>query len=418
MRIRILAIGSRGDVQPYIALGLGLQAAGHHVRAVTLPGFEALARERGLDQVTVAPRRDQPAIIDWLETSGTGVAFWRGLLRVLAPLAREGMLGCWDACRDADLIMVSPIGLFFGYHVADKLGVPLVRGFFTPSTPTRFSVAGPAGPLSAVRGRLRLTSAHLTRRVIWRLLRSLTNAMRREVLGLPPLSVGDPLGELDRQHRPVLYGFSPTVYPRPPDWGEWIHVSGFWFLDRRPDWRPPPALVDFLRSGPPPVFVSFGSMLSREPGRSTALVVEALRRAGRRGVLVRAAGGLAATDVPGSVITVDSVPHDWLFPQVAAVVHHGGAGTTAAGFRAGVPSVVLPQFADQPFWARRVHALGVGPPPIVRRRLSLARLTEAIHVATTDPAIAGRAAALGEQLRSEDGVARAVEIVDHHLAAR
>ena len=167
--------------------------------------------------------------------------------------------------------------------------------------------------------------------------------------------------------QPILYGYSPAVIPPPADWGADIHVTGYWFLDPAEDWTPDAALTDFLAAGPPPVYVGFGSMSSRNPEATANLILDALARTGQRGIIHAGWGGLQRTDLPASVMMVDGVPFAWLFPRVAAVVHHGGAGTTSAGLRAGVPSVVVPFFGDQPFWAQRVADLGVGPAPIPRR---------------------------------------------------
>ncbi|MGQ9552632.1 MAG: glycosyltransferase [Anaerolineae bacterium] len=209
----------------------------------------------------------------------------------------------------------------------------------------------------------------------------------------------------------ILYGFSPSVIPPPSDWGSDIHVTGYWFLDAADDWAPPPALIEFLEAGPPPVYVGFGSMSNRKPEETADLVLAALARAQQRGVVLSGWSGLQKADLPNSVVMVDSIPFSWLFPRVAAVVHHGGAGTTAAGLRAGVPAVVIPFFADQPFWGQRLVALGVGPAPIPRKKLTVERLAQAIEKAVTDQAMRQRAVALGARIRAEDGVAGAVAVV-------
>jgi sterol 3beta-glucosyltransferase len=230
------------------------------------------------------------------------------------------------------------------------------------------------------------------------------------VLDLPASSPWGPFGSDRLAHGPILYGFSPSVIAPPRDWGEHVHVTGYWFLDPPSDWTPPPALVEFLQAGPPPVYIGFGSMSSQRPEETAALVGQALARAGQRAIMLSGWGGLHQAD-SDSVFMVDSVPHAWLFPQVAAVVHHGGAGTTAASLRAGVPSIVIPFHGDQPFWGQRVADLGVGPAPIPRRNLTVERLAQAIHRAVTDQPMRQRAADLGAKIRAEDGVARAVALV-------
>jgi UDP:flavonoid glycosyltransferase YjiC (YdhE family) len=212
--------------------------------------------------------------------------------------------------------------------------------------------------------------------------------------------------------QPIFGCYSPIISPKPPDWGENIHVCGYWFLDPAPYWQPPAPLINFLEAGAPPVYIGFGSMANRAPQKMAQLVQEALELSGQRGILAAGWGGLDNTNLPGNIITLDSVPHAWLFPRMAAVVHHGGAGTTGAGFRAGVPSVLVPHLGDQPFWAKRVSELGIGPVPIPRKQLTSERLAAAITTATTDQAMQARAAALGERIRAEDGVARTIEMIE------
>ncbi len=234
---------------------------------------------------------------------------------------------------------------------------------------------------------------------------------RRDLLGLPAAPLRGPFNADCLQQTPVLYGYSPAVFPKPPDWDADTHVTGYWFLDPAEDWSPPAALIEFLQAGPLPVYVGFGSMSSRRPEQTADLVLQALAQARQRAIILAGWGGLQMAELPDSVLMVDSVPFSWLFPRVAAVIHHGGAGTTSAGLRAGVPSIVVPFFGDQPFWGRRVAELGVGPAPIPRRRLTAERLTGALQQAVTDQAMRQRAADLGATLQAEDGVGCAVEII-------
>jgi UDP:flavonoid glycosyltransferase YjiC (YdhE family) len=216
----------------------------------------------------------------------------------------------------------------------------------------------------------------------------------------------------------MLMGYSPLVLPKPEDWDDWLHVTGYWFHDHGREWVPPRELAHFLDSGPPPVFVGFGSMSNRDPGGTTRLVLNAMAACGQRGVFQAGWGGLRQADLPEGVLTIGAVPHDWLFPQMAAVVHHGGAGTTAAGLRAGVPTVVVPFFGDQHFWGQRVNDLGLGPPPVPRKRLTAERLARALQVALGDEAVRDNAARMGAAIRAEDGVGRAVEIIERYVHDR
>ena len=190
-----------------------------------------------------------------------------------------------------------------------------------------------------------------------------------------------------------------------------------WFMDEEP-YTPPAALADFLDGGPPPVYVGFGSMTGNDPERLTRITLEALRLSGRRGVLLSGWAGLADGELPDAVLRLDAAPHDWLFPRMAAVVHHGGVGTTHTGLRAGIPNVIVPFFGDQPFWGDRVHALGAGPRPVGQEDLTAERLAEAITAATDDETMGVQAAEVGRRIQAEDGVGEAVAIVNQYLAQR
>jgi UDP:flavonoid glycosyltransferase YjiC (YdhE family) len=420
VRVRVITIGSQGDVRPYVALGAGLRGAGHDVRIVTHPGFEALVRARGLDFAPVAgdPREqaDNRQLRALHDDGRNLLRWWRTFNDVDAPLMRQRLQDCWQACRDADVIVVSVLPYLFGYAIAEKLQVPLVRAFYFPVSPTRSYPPDFVPAWLPLGGRLNLAAYGLQRQVLWQVARPWIARACRDVLGRGALPVLEPFGELDRRRQLLLYCYSAAVAPPPPDWGDWIEVTGYWFLDRATDWIPPPALASFLEDGPAPVYVGgFGSMTNDDPRELARTVVRALTAAGQRAVVLTGWGGLDPAELPREVCAVDWVPFDWLFPRMAAVVHHGGAGTTAASLRAGVPTLVVPFFLDQFFWGRRVSELGVGPRPIRRQRLQVDTLAAAIRVATGDAAMRSRAAALGARIRAEDGVARAVSAFERHL---
>lgn len=419
MRVDILAIGSLGDVQPYVALGLGLRMAGHSVRIVTLGGFEELVRGHGLDHLAIggSPRdiANTAQGDDWVKRRSTAAGFLRGFVRVAGSLIEEGMSGYWRSRRDAELLIVSPMGLLVGGHIAERLRAPVIQAQLAPPVvPTRFDWDGHSNLATAVQagGRVFLDTAF--RFLMWSSLRGVTNSARSKILDLVPLSLMEPFKALGRQRLPLLGAYSPAVVPRPPDWGSWIHVTGYWFLDDLPGWVPPAGLVDFLRSGAPPVFVGFGSTPFPQPEATTELVVRALTRSGQRGVLVAGGSGLPTGRLSDDVFSVDFVPHNWLFSRVCAAVHQGGAGVTGAALRAGLPSVVVPVFADQPFWGSRVFKLGAGPRPIPAKGLTEDNLAAALQ-ATASAEMRRRAAAIGDQIRKEDGVARAVEIMNKQV---
>ncbi len=413
MQITILAMGSRGDVQPYVALGSGLKSAGHSVQMLSTLDFQPLVAAHGLEfaaigdsaiaqaQAHMKDLAEQGNLLQILSATGQGAR------QLAEQTARSGL----QASQGSDLI-IGGLG-FMGLALAEKLGTAYVPAYLVPLTPTRTfpSALAPLPQSKLTRWANRLSHT-LTQQMMWRMMfRSADTYARTEVLDLPPLPRPGPFKLLEQQDAPLLYGYSPAVLPPPSDWSANIHVTGYWFLDAPAGWQPPQALAEFLAAGPPPVYIGFGSMFSRDPQANTALMIAALQRTGQRGILYGGWGGLAQSDLPDNVLMIDAVPHSWLFPHMAAVVHHGGAGTTAAGLRAGVPSIIVPFFGDQPFWGRRVQALGVGPQAIPRRQLSAAKLAAAIDQALSDSRMQQRAAALGARIRAEDGIGRAVEVI-------
>jgi len=415
MRITILSFGSRGDVQPFIALAVGLQKTGRYkVRFAAPDNFEPLAREYSLNF--------SPLGVDTQKMLGTGgidpdrnilLWLWK-VLRSMKPLAERIAENTWLACQDAEFIIYSMLGVG-AYHVAEKLGVPCIMASPIPGfAPTR-AYPNPGGvfpslPLGEGYNRLtHILSGHLFQIFTGPFI----NRWRKEKLHLPAIPFGKyPYFHMGSRPQPIFGSYSPIISPKPPDWGDNIHVCGYWFLDPAPYWQPSAQLITFLEAGPPPVYIGFGSMANRAPQKMAQLMQEALELSGQRGILAAGWGGSDNANLPDNIFALDSVPHAWLFPRMAAVVHHGGAGTTGAGFRAGVPSVLVSHMGDQPFWAKRVTELGVGPQPIPRRKLTSERLAAAIITATTDQNMQARAAALGERIRAEDGVARTIELIE------
>ena len=417
MRIAIVTFGSRGDVQPYLALGLGLKHAGHSVRVVTQRECESLVREYGLDYGAVAG--DVRALMQSevgqqaINTSPNPVRFGWNAMKLVQPLLRQMAVDCLTACEESDVLLCFAFFRPFGISLAEKLHIPYVEAAVVPMHPTR-AFPSPSLPLSTYRlgGTLNRVTHILTSQAFAQVFRPAVNRMRQEVLHLPPWPIWNATPGRRQQRNLVLYGFSPSVVPRPADWDELIKVTGYWFLDPPIHWRPPTDLVDFLQAGPPPVYVGFGSIPSRNATsaeETTRLVVSALSLAKQRGILLAGWGGLQQSDVPDTVMMVESIPHSWLFPQMAAIVHHGGAGTTAASLRAGVPSLLIPFGMDQHFWAQRVMDRGVGPQPIPRDKLTASGLAQAILAAVGDQDMRARAAKLGEHIRAEDGIGSAVE---------
>jgi len=420
MRVTLISFGSRGDLQPAVALGVALRRAGHRPLVVSYASFRDLVEGHGVDFLPV--EGDVESLLrtddarDQMESGKNNPIRLFRAIRDHARADTEKMVaGITEGCRNAEVIVAVGGMLFAGMTMREYFGIPLVRAELQPISLPTSAFPSALAPFPAARSGLVNRASHvLTMQLFWQVMRPIVNGVARRSLGMRPFPLRGPLADAERERIPLLHAHSPSVLPKPPDWPEHAHVTGYWFLDRPEGFTPPAELEAFLAAGPPPVYVGFGSMMNRDPARTTEIVLGALARSGQRGVLLTGWGGLRRTELPETVFMVDNVPHDWLLPRMAAVVHHGGAGTTAAALRAGVPSVVIPHFTDQPFWAHRVHALGVSPRPIPRRRLTAQNLAEAITAAVQDSGMRARAAALGETIRAEDGVGRAVELIEQH----
>jgi sterol 3beta-glucosyltransferase len=415
MRITMIALGSQGDVQPYVALGKGLKAAGHQIRLMTHANFERLVTGQGLEffpvKGNVQEIVESPEMRRLLE-KGNFIA----INAYTAKLAKEAAID-WAqagviACQSANLIIAGVGGLNIAIALAEKLKIPVLQAYLFPFTPTK-KFPGILFPpsLAKLGGNVNWLSHQLVRQIMWQGFRNADRLSRQQVLNLPAAPFWGPYQSPVLQRYPVVYGFSESVIPQPADWRK-TEIAGYWFLDATDDWTPPQNLLEFLNNGAPPVYIGFGSMGMRQPEETANLVLEAIARTGQRAILQSGWGGLRTANVPDNVLLIDSVPHAWLFPRMSAVVHHGGAGTTAAGLRAGVPSIVIPFFGDQPFWGQQVTNLGVGPAPILRKKLTVDKLAQAIDRAVTDPVMRQRAADLGSKIQAENGIAHVVALID------
>jgi sterol 3beta-glucosyltransferase len=415
MKITICVVGTRGDVQPTVALGKGLKQAGHEVRLLTHAMYEDLVGAHGLDFVLLPGDPRQGFTTAAVELGHNPLRLTRWLRENFRPLLREGFRQTLEAVEGSDLVVAATASIP-AFHVAERLGIPAISTQLQPTTLTREfpgAVVPPPPDWLPFKGTYNVWATKLGNQMVFQMLRPLTNECRKDILGLPPLgfrywwNLDSPENDV-----PMIYAFSPSVLPRPSDWGPAKTVSGYWFLDEATDYEPAAELAAFLDRGPPPVYVGLGSIIDRERDQMTRIVIEAMDTAGQRAILQSGWADLGSRQMPDSILLVDDVPHDWLFPRCAAAVHHGGAGTTAVGLRAGLPTVVVPFFFDQGLWAWRVRELGAGPHWIPRKRLTADRLAAAVGRAVHDEAMRVKAQAIGERIRSEDGVGMAVSMIE------
>ncbi len=410
--ITILASGTLGDVRPLAALGRGLRDAGYDVAVATHARFAPLVGSQGL-----ALRCIEGNPSDLLLHDAAALTLDSGLmrgaiatlryLRVAQAVYARLLDTAAAACHGSAVLIVS-LASCWGQLIAHALGAPCIWAPLQPITPTtRFP--SPLLPVTLRLGararRLSYTAVELAAWLPWR---TVLQRWRARAPG-PRQTPLDPFALARQERAPFVYGFSPHVVPPPDDWPPHHIVTGYWFLDD-PVERLAPEIEAFLAAGDPPIAIGFGSMGGRRPHDDAALALEALRLAQRRGILFGSAAAARLAAGCRNVLTVPHAPHRLLFPRVAAAVHHGGAGTTAASLRAGIPTITVPVGIDQPFWGARVAAIGAGPPPLLRRHGTPDRLAHAIATAVDD-LIRVRAATIGRLIGAEDGITRAVEVI-------
>ena len=420
-QITILTVGSRGDVQPFLAIALGLIQKGHQVTLASNANFADVAAEWEIPFAPIAGDFKQ------LLSSPDGIELLEGnqsINLIDDDLRWQQLSDGWKACQGTELLILSPLALW-GYHVAEALNVPTILATSVPAVATRafaflqFGDRTPNDAVGSIKGWLNFWSYRLIELLSWRSSHQITQKFRQEVLKLPKLPWLGARYQADRPAYlspiPVINLYSPEVIPPPSDWTEQVHQASYCFLEQEADFAPPPELEAFLAEGPKPFYVGFGSMFSRDPEALAKTVIAAFQATGQRAVFCSGWGDIGPADMPDSIYVIREVPHTWLLPQMAGAIHHGGAGTTAATLRAGIPSIVVPFFADQPMWGQCLENLGVSPGTLPRKALTEAQLTEGIRAIVQDPSLAQKAQQLGDKIQSENGVEQVVKVVESYL---
>ena len=414
MKITMLTVGSTWEVRPYILLGRELLSRGHRITIATFSRFREDIEAAGLSYFPLSG--DAEEMMAAIMSPHTGALRYlprlEKSLKTVAPLLIRDMS---DSCTGADAMICNFFGSIY-YSIAEKHRIPCIQTHYFPMDPTREI------PLSVIKnqrmagwmnastyrlGYLLISGAEKRYLSSWR---RENDVSPRKLRTRPDYRVGD-------HPVPVIYAISPRVLPRPAEWPSNIHMSGFWFEDAPCAYTPPEDLARFLAEGPTPVYIGFGSMNAGDMNRLLAMVMRALHASGLRAVISLGWSGEHYPSGRRVFFAGGFVPHDWLFPRVRAIVHHGGAGTTASGFRWGRPALVIPFSGDQAFWGSRVRALGCGPKPIPRDSLTVHRLTRALLDLTGQKQYQENAAALARALQEEHGVRQAADLILREIAA-
>jgi sterol 3beta-glucosyltransferase len=430
LSIVVMVVGSRGDVQPFIPIGRRL-AERHRVRIATHREFRPMVERAGLEFYPLAGNPHE--MMEYIVKTGGSIVpthlnqIWEDVPKKRAMIA-EILASTWRACTEgdpeqpgarpfrADAIVANPPS--YGHiHCAEALHIPLHMIFTMPwnatcAFPHPFAQIDP----STHRPVENFFSYGIIDLLVWAGIGDLVDAFRMETLKLPPIALTDGAALLEDHEVPFTYLWPASLVPKPKDWGPHIELANFIEDEQAHAYEPPQALLDFLAAGEAPIYVGFGSVVAEDPVALTRTIFTALDKAGARGIVSEGWAHLGGEAPPPNVYVIGDCPHDWLFARCRAVCHHGGAGTTAAGLRAGLPTVVVPFFGDQFFWGRVVADAGAGPEPIPIRRLD-SELLMAAFDACRRPQIRERASELGARLRATDGVAVAAQSVERHLPA-
>ncbi|MCJ1444108.1 MAG: hypothetical protein MMC23_004608 [Stictis urceolatum] len=441
LNVVVQIVGSRGDVQPYVALGKALQAApyNHRVRLATHPNFKDFVEQNGLEFFSIGG--DPEALMSYM-IKNPGILPGKESRKAGDPSNRradiaEMLQGCWRSCVDrgdgmvkapginkdgtsasppttkpknnepfiADAIIANPPS-YAHIHCAEKLGIPLQLSFTMPWSPTQAFPHPLANitPTNESKTMTNYASFVITDTLTWQGLGDIFNNFRTKTLGLEPINPLFGATIIPRLRVPWTYCWSKALIPKPTDWDSHISISGFYFLELASLYKPPEDLQKFLNDGPPPVYIGFGSITIAKPKETMDMILEAVNKAGVRALISKGWGGLQCNNPPPNVLMLDNCPHDWLFPRVSCVVHHGGAGTTAIGIKLGKPTVVIPFFGDQPFWGGMVFRAGAGPRPVPFKKLTADSLAACLETALR-PESLEKARILGKKVEHEDGAA-------------
>lgn len=416
MRILLSSTGSRGDVQPFLVLAAALQKQGHEVKVAAPVDYSALAHEL---QIPFAPiQGDIQSLLQseggrkMLNSGSNPFAMMSGIKKMIQPIIEETGRVIRENAEDANLIISHYSGSMFTQTISEKLQIPYLPVMLVPllETAEHPSVLFPPLPLNWA-WLNRLTGIAIPR-IFWMLFGSALNENRRNILGMPDTSFGEYYNKL--RQTPILMAYSSLLAPKPKDWPATIHETGFWYQDSG---LSSPELETFLAHGDAPIYFGFGSMNTENPKQTGETILEALdlasKRLGRqlRAVLLKGWSGLNLDELPAHVLMLESVPHHLLFPRCAAIVHHGGVGTTASALRAGVPNLVIPFMADQPFWGRRIAELGLGASPIPLKKLQAETLADALVQMLSDKSMQQNACDFGQKLAAENGLGKAIDYI-------
>lgn len=427
MQVLILTLGTQGDVQPYVALAKGLKTKNHQVTLCTSSYFEPFITNNNIDYQFMNNRFIELINHPCSKTLLSGnSSIWKKLrsLFKLASLSKKIMpemfIDTWQAAKNTtpDVIIAHP-KVLFASHICEKMAIPLIIGSPIPSfeATQEFPLVGlpQLSLFSPVQAQWYNKLTYKLTQKAHHAFDKKINEFRKKHLNLAPCDPhSSPMKNHLNQAIIHMHAFSPEVVAKPHDWREQAYITGYWFLNKSEEWQAPKALNQFIAAGEPPIYIGFGSMAGNNAKQLGELITKAVQLANCRAIIATGWGGIEInnSNLSSNICVIDAAPHDWLFPQMAAVVHHGGAGSTAAALKAGKPSLICPFSMDQPFWGKRVAMIGAGLPPIPQKKLTVTNLAAALIALSSDQLIHEKAQAIGANINKENGIQQAIEIIE------
>lgn len=412
--VTLISVGSTGDILPYISLAIKLKEKGARVTLCSYVNYTELVQN---NKINFYPLSFD--IKDFLKSEDIGKRFTKNffkemaaLKKTLEPVFYRNFDETWEASKNADILIYHPL-VYNGLNLAEKLDIPAFLSAAVPVlAPTKdFTVPtfgykdlGLLNKLSYLTLRLSLMPYH-----------SIINNWSVKKLGLKPYTPFKSPFKRNGKDIPILYSYSPALFPAASDWKEHVNISGYWFLNQQHYWKPSEELTQFINSGPPPIYIGFGSMPGTNTDKLTEIIIDTINLSKQRAIVATGWGGLNKIENTKNILCIESAPHDWLFPRVSLIIHHGGSGTTAATLKFAKPSIICPFMLDQFFWSKLLYKKGLSLKPLPQITLNSGQLVSFINETLKDNKIKENISNLSSTINNEDGPEEAARFISSYL---
>ena len=414
MRIALLCLGTQGDIRPFLAIATGLREEGHEVLVFTNAPNEKICVENGFAFISLAGNLAALVNPEQFEIDQGKIKLFNKLRRVIKEALSEQFDVLHDQLQRVDGVLYHP-AVFAAEHVIEALGLPSLRIHFQPDIRSKYYPCCIFPPKMPFQRWSNWASHFIADQLFWWPLRGVINRWRTQRLGLSKLGILSPLSKEPFRSIPKVIAVSRTLVPPAPDWPDNVHVSGYLQLDKAADWIPSVSLQAFLQAGSPPVYIGFGSLTEQCDAKMSQAIIGALSQSSERFILCGPFLHFKTVSLPSNVIWIEAAPHDWLFPKMVAIVHHGGAGTTHAALSMGKPALVIPFVLDQFHWGEAIYRKGLGPKPLLARKLTQKAFLLSLEDLLSTRMYQTQAIDYARKMKEEKGVQQILHLVYEHF---